>query len=81
LDAQPGPPQDHNQSAQPAAVRVVTGGAHNGDDLLHLRWIGRVAQTLVARRSTGMESAHGRRRSTSTGAVEQQLGHDPSLGS
>jgi hypothetical protein len=23
LDAQPGPPQDHNQPAQPAAVRVV----------------------------------------------------------
>jgi hypothetical protein len=27
LDAQPGSPQDHNQGAEPAAVRVVTGGA------------------------------------------------------
>jgi hypothetical protein len=36
-------------------VRVVTGGAHEGDDLFHLRRIGRIAQTLVARRSTGMD--------------------------
>jgi hypothetical protein len=59
-------------------VRTVTGGAHDGDDLLHLRWIGRIAQILVAGRATGVESRHRRRRSTSTGAIEQQLGHDPS---
>jgi hypothetical protein len=40
LDAQSGSPQDHNQPAQPAAVRVVTSGAHHGDDLFHLRRIG-----------------------------------------
>jgi hypothetical protein len=59
-------------------VRVVTGGAHDGNDLFHLRRIGRIAETLVARRSTAMESRHRRWRSTSTGAVELQLGHDPS---
>ena len=47
LDAQPGSPHDHDQSAQPAAVRAVTGGAHDGDDLFDLRRVGRVAQTLV----------------------------------
>jgi hypothetical protein len=36
LDAQPGAPQDHDQCAQPAAVRVVAGGSHDGDDLLDL---------------------------------------------
>ena len=81
VDAQPGPPQHHDQAAQPAAVRVVAGRAHDRDDLLDLRRIGRVAQTLVARRATGVEAGHGRRRSASAGAIEQQLGHDPSSGS
>jgi hypothetical protein len=43
LDAQPSSLQDHDQPAQPAAVRVVAGGAHHGDDLLHLRRIARVS--------------------------------------
>jgi hypothetical protein len=46
LDAQPGAPQDHDQSAWRVAVRVVTGGAHDGDDLID-RWrIGGIAQAL-----------------------------------
>jgi hypothetical protein len=40
-DAQPGSPHDHDQPAQPAAVRAIAGGAHHGDDLLELRRIGR----------------------------------------
>ena len=68
-------------AAQPAAVRVVASGAHDGDDLLHLRRIGRIAKALVARRSTGVKAGHCRRRSTSTSAIEQRLGHDPSSGS
>jgi hypothetical protein len=74
-------PHDHNQSPQPTAVRAVPGGAHDGDDLFNLRRIGRVTQTFVAGRVTGMEARHRRRRPTSTGTVEQQLGHDPSSGS
>jgi hypothetical protein len=61
-------------------VRSVAGGAHDGDDLFHLRWVGRIAQTLVAWCATGVESRQRRRRSTSTGTVEQKLGHDPSSG-
>jgi hypothetical protein len=38
--------------AEPAAVRVVASGVHDGDDLLHLRGIGRTAKALIARRST-----------------------------
>jgi hypothetical protein len=62
-------------------VCVVAGGSHDGDDLLDLGRIGRIAQPLVARRMTGVEAWHRRRRSTSTGTVEQQLGHGPSSGS
>jgi hypothetical protein len=47
LDAQPGSPQDHDQAAQPAAMRVVSRGTHDGDDLLHPWRIGRIAQTLL----------------------------------
>ena len=81
LNAQPGSPQDHYQPTQPTTVRVVTGGVHDGDDLFHLRRIGRIAQTLVAWGVAGVESRHRRRRSTSTGTIEQKLGHDPSSGS
>ena len=81
LDAQAGAPQDHDQPAQAATVRAVAGGAHDGDDLFDLRRIGRVAQALVARRATGVESRQRRGRSTSTGTIELQLGHDPSSGS
>jgi hypothetical protein len=62
-------------------VRTVAGGAHDGDDLLDLGRIGRIPQSLVVRRTSGVKSWHRRRRATSAGAVEQQLGHDPSSGS
>jgi hypothetical protein len=55
-------------------------GLYACDDLFYLRRIRRVAQPFVARRSAGVEAGHGRRRSTSTSAVEQILGHDPSFG-
>jgi hypothetical protein len=58
LDAQAGAPQDHDQGAQAAAVVVVAGGAHDDDDLLHLGRVGRMAEALVARRSTGVEAGH-----------------------
>ncbi len=41
----------------------------------------RILQTLVSRRSAGVKPRHRRRRTASTGAIEQQLGHDPSSGS
>src|SRR4051794_4793943 len=60
------------------AVGSAAGGAHDGDDLFDLRRVGRVAQTLVARRVTGIEPRQRRRRPPSTGTNEQNPGHDPS---
>ncbi|MEA2361282.1 MAG: hypothetical protein QOD71_427 [Thermoleophilaceae bacterium] len=81
LNAQAGAPEDHDQATQPLAVRGIASLAHDGDNLLDSGRIGRIAETLVSRRSTCMEAGHGRRRAASTGAVKQYLGHDPSSGS
>jgi hypothetical protein len=78
LDAQAGSPQQHDEPARATAMLSVPGRAHNSDDLFDLWRIGRVAQPLVARSVTGMESWQRRRRSTSTGTIEQKLEHDPS---
>jgi hypothetical protein len=56
LDAQPGSPEDHDQAAQPAAVRAVSGSTHHSDDLLDFRRIGGVGQALIARRATREKS-------------------------
>jgi hypothetical protein len=56
-------------------------GAHDGDDLLHLRWIGRVTHLSLLRAGGRHENPGLVRRSTTTGTIEQQLGHDPSSGS
>jgi hypothetical protein len=61
--------------------RRVAGGAHDRDDFFHLRRIGRVTQPFVRRRVTGAESRHRRWRPSSTGTIEQLLGHGPSSGS
>jgi hypothetical protein len=55
MDAQAGPPQHHDQAAQPAAVDGVAGAAHDRDDLLDRRRVGGVAGSLVARRPAGVE--------------------------
>jgi hypothetical protein len=78
LDAQARAPHDHDRPAQAPTVRSDTGGTHHRDDLLHLRRIGRVAQPLVAGCLAGVETRQRRGRSTSTGTIEQQPGHDPS---
>jgi hypothetical protein len=48
-------PEHDDQPAQSAAVQAVAGASHDGDDLLDCRWVGGVAQPLVARRPAGME--------------------------
>jgi hypothetical protein len=60
VDPQSRTPENHDQAAQPTAVRTVSGRAHDGDDLLDLGWIGGVAQALVARRATGVKAGHRR---------------------
>jgi hypothetical protein len=81
LDAQPGPPQHDDHAAQPTSVTAIAGRTHDGDDLLDGRRVRRIAQAFVAGRATDVEPRHGRRRATSTGAIEQLLRHDPSSGS
>jgi hypothetical protein len=81
VDAQACPPEHDDQAAQSASVAAVAGSAHHGDDLLHGWRIGRVPLSFVAWRPAGVESRHRRRRPTTTGGVEHQLGHDPSSGS
>jgi hypothetical protein len=61
LDAQPGAPEDHDQAAEAASVGAAASGAHDGDDLLHLRRVRRVPQALVAWRATFVEPRHCRR--------------------
>jgi hypothetical protein len=78
LDTQSGSPHDHDECAQPLAMRAVARGAHHGDDSSTLGRVGGVAQALVSRCVAGVEPRQRRWGSTSTGAVEQQLGHDPS---
>jgi hypothetical protein len=36
LDAQPGPPEDHDQATQASPVCAVAGRPQDGDDLLNL---------------------------------------------
>jgi hypothetical protein len=67
------PSKDDDEAAEPAAVCAVSGGAHDGDDLLHLRWVGRVPQAFVARRPTREKSRHRRWRAATTGTVELQI--------
>jgi len=80
LDAQTGAPHDHDQPAQAPAVRYISSGSHYRDDLFDLRRIGRIAQTFVAWGVAGVEARQRGRRSTSTGTIERELGHDPSSG-
>jgi hypothetical protein len=61
VNAQPGSPQHDDQAAQPATVDAIAGAAHHRNDLLDRGRIGRVAQTLVARRPTGVKLWHGGR--------------------
>jgi hypothetical protein len=53
LDAQPRPPEQHDQRPQTGAVDAVAGLVHDRDDLFHRGRIGRIAQPLVARRAPG----------------------------
>lgn len=60
-DPQPGAPQQDDQRAEPVSVGTVTNCAHDGNDLLDGRRIGRVLLALVARRATSVIAGHRRR--------------------
>ena len=71
VKAQTGPPQDHDETAEPLAVRRVAGGAHDGDDLLDLGRVGGVALALVAWRATRVKLGCRRGRTPPTRTVKQ----------
>jgi hypothetical protein len=60
VDAQPSAPEDHDQAAQLTDVTAVAGRVHDGDGLFDSGRIGGAAQTLVARRATGVKARHRR---------------------
>src|SRR3954451_16907023 len=80
MDAQNGSPQDYDQGAQSASVQSIAGRAHDCDDLLDARRIGRIAQIFVALTTPGVEPRQRGRRTTTAGGIEQQLGHAPCSG-
>ncbi len=62
--------------AKASAVAIGADLAHHGDDLLDRRRVGRVAQPLVAGRSSGVVAGHRRRRAPTPGGVENSgYGH------
>jgi hypothetical protein len=74
VDAQSAAPEHDDHGAQPPAVAVIGGVAHDRDDLLHRRRVGRVALPLVARRAPRVVAGHGGRRTTPAGGIEH-YGH------
>jgi hypothetical protein len=74
----PRAPQHDDQAAQPAAMAPVAGGAHDRDDLLDGRRVGRIAASLVAGRTAGMEPRHRGRRPKTPSSIEQHFAHDSS---
>jgi hypothetical protein len=60
------------------AVDTVAGLAHNRDDLLDRRRIGRVTASLVARRPPGQIAGQGDGGATAAGGIEQRHGHGTS---
>jgi len=80
VDRQAGAPQHDDQAAQPATVDAVAGAAHDRNDLLDRRRVGRVAHPLVARRPAGVEFRQRGGGARAAGGIKQRLGHDPSSG-
>ena len=70
VDPKAGSPQHRDQPAKPPTVQTVADDLHDGDDLRDGRWVGRIPQTLVARRTAGMKAGDRRRRPATAGCVK-----------
>jgi hypothetical protein len=70
VDPKAGSPQHRDQPAKPPTVQTVADDQHDRDDLRHGRWVGRIPQTLVARRTTDMKAGARRRRPATAGGVK-----------
>src|SRR4051794_549628 len=79
VDPQARAPQHDDERAQPRRMKPAAGVSHDGDDLGHGGWVGRVALALVAGRAPSVEARHGGRRPRAAGRIEKDLGHDASL--
>ena len=71
VDPKAGAPQHRDQPAKPPTVQPVADDLHHGDDLRHGRWVGRIPQALVARRTTDMKAGNSRRRAATAGGVKK----------
>jgi hypothetical protein len=78
LDAQASAPQHDDQTANPSAMDAGPGLAHDRNDLLSRRRIGRVTDPLVARRAPRKIPGQGDRRATAAGGIQQRRGHEAS---
>jgi hypothetical protein len=79
-DPQPRTPQKHDQGTKAVTVGTAADRAHNSDDLLDGRRIGRILLALVPRRATSVIAGHGRWRAAMPGSVQQNGFHGSSLG-
>ena len=70
VDPETGSPQDRDQPAQASTVQSVADDLHDGDDLRDGRWVGRIPQALVARRTAGMKAGNRRWRAATAGCVK-----------
>src|SRR3954454_14697485 len=79
LDAQSGAPEDNDQRACPGAVDGVFAAAHDGDDFLRARWIGREVAALLGRRASRVAVGYGGRRAASSERVQRRRGRHECL--
>src|SRR3954452_24531065 len=77
MDPQARAQQHDDQRAQPGGVDPGAGVSHDGDDLRHGGWVGRVALALVAGRAASVEARHGGRRPRAAGRIEGTSGMTP----
>jgi hypothetical protein len=70
LDALAGARENDDHRSHAPAVTVVTGVAHDGDDLVDGGWVGGVADALVVGRAAGVVVGHGRRRTAPPSRIE-----------
>jgi hypothetical protein len=57
LDAETGSPEHGDEAARTPGMDSITGGAHDRHDLLDTRWVRRIADALVAWRTSRMCSS------------------------
>jgi len=73
-------PQHDHEAAQAATVAPVAGSAHDRDDLLDGRRVGRITASLIPWRTAGVLPRHRGRRPPTTRGIEQHFAHDSSSG-